>query len=108
MKAGMLADDDRTRLVRSNREQIPVVVGALTAYIHPDAAAQPQKSEPWYGMGLCATWNEDSFWLAADEVTVEVPWLSAVRVWVPGTASEEEIKRTIQAYSLGAVERPYR
>lgn len=103
----MLADDDRARIIRSNVDKIPLQVATLHACLHPDEAVRPTCREPWYGQGIVATWSEADFWLAMDVGTVQIPWLSAVRTWVPGTTNEEEIKRTIQAYSHGKVEAPH-
>lgn len=88
--AGRLTDEDRRILFESNRAGGRVLVATLHACIEYSQHRAPGCEEPYQAVGVVTTWDHDSFKLGGWSFTVNIPWVSAIKVWRRAEAPSEE------------------
>lgn len=113
VRRGMLTDEERSLVVLANKERLPVIVATLHA-CHKDLVDGEVQERPCEEnaivVGTPINWNNIKLQLMNldSSKVVEVPWLSAVRVYRPDVAPpEDEMRRTIEAYSRGKAQREH-
>jgi hypothetical protein len=103
VRAGKLTEEDRAILFESNRTGRRVLVATLHGCVEHSQHQAPGCEEPMRAVGVCTTWDYDSFKLGGWSFTVNVPWESAVKVWWRDEAPEDADVKALLAEHGAAV-----